>query len=203
MSRRRRTGQDNPGPLTTGRAGTDIATGDRAWRSLASSRADDFVGRTRHTKTEYPCTALPGTSTPPPRVGGGAGTSLSGEASFFWGRSTFRRAASTLANAAPMASRATSLCGSSHALWLLRALSSSGPALSPCLAPAPSQVTVSRRRCPGGTAVIAASIPCEVAGGGVRPGAALARHRGRRPGGVIAVGRQRSAGRIFDAGLGR
>ena len=95
--------------------------------------------------------------------GGGAGTSLSGEASSSWGRSTFRRAASTVANAAPMASRATSLCGSSHALWLLRAL-------SPWLAPAPSQVTVSRRRCPGGTAVTAVSIPWEVVGAGARPG---------------------------------
>ena len=180
MSRRRRTGQDNPGRLTTGRAGTDIATGDRAWWSLTYSRADDLVGRTRHATAEYPCTALPGTSTPPP-LRRRRRHVLEREASSSWGRSTFRRAASTQANAAPMASRATSLCGSRHALWLLRALSSSGRALSPWLAPAPSQVTVSRRRCPGGTAVIAASIPCEVVGGGARPGAALARHRGSAP----------------------
>jgi hypothetical protein len=52
-------------------------------------------------------------------------------------------------------SRDSRHCG---ALWLLRALSSSGRVMSPWLAAAPSRLTVGRRRCFGGTVVIAASV---------------------------------------------
>jgi hypothetical protein len=84
---------------------------------------------------------------------------------------------------------------------VLRALSSSGRALSPRLAPARSRVTVSRRR-PGGIAVIAASITVRWSAVLSGPALPLARHRGRRPGGVIAVGRQRSLAGPWKPGSG-
>ena len=58
-------------------------------------------------------------------------------------------------------------------------------------APAPSQVTISRRRRLAGTAVIASARTCRVIGGGVRAGAARAQHPGQRLRGVVAVSQQR------------
>jgi hypothetical protein len=170
----------HPGRPTTGRAGTDIATGDRARWNLASSRADDFVGRARHTKTEYPCPALPGTSAPPPLRRRG--------------RHVLERGSIILLGSQYLPARRVHLgqCGTDGlesdqpvrfepCIMVAPGAEFSRPGAESVAGSAPSQVTVSRRGCPGGTAVIAASISCEVVSGGVRPGAALARHRGQPP----------------------
>jgi hypothetical protein len=195
VSRRRRTGPGNPGRLTTGRAGTDIATGDRAWWSLASSRADDFVGRTRHTKTNTrvpPCPGRPLHLLVRRR-----------------GQHVLERGSIILLGSQYLPARRVHLgqCGTDG-------VESDEPVrFEPCIMVAPGAESVA-----GSGAVAGDRQPPPVPwrhrgdrrihplGGGRRwcpARAAHARHRGQRPGGVIAVGRQRSAGRIFDAGLGR